>query len=228
MSAGSGPWLGILMLDTRFPRPPGDVGHPASWSMPVRWRRVQGASPRRVVRDADPALLEPFIETGRAMVAEGAAALTTSCGFLVRFQHALQAALPVPVWSSALLQIPALDHPGVLTVEASSLEAGALAAAGAAPDTPVEGLEPGSHLQDTLLNDRPELDIDRARADTVAAACRLVARHPTVRNLVLECTNLPPYADAVQAATGRPVHHLMTFVHSRWAALADTRAAPRA
>lgn len=226
MSTGSGPWLGILMLDTRFPRPPGDVGHPASWSMPVRWRRVQGASPRRVVRDADPALLEPFIEAGRAMVAEGAVALTTSCGFLVRFQHALQTALPVPVWSSALLQIPALERPGVLTVEASSLDAAALAAAGAAADTPVEGLEPGSHLHDVLLNDRLELDTERACADTVAAACRLVARHPSVRHLVLECTNLPPYAEALQAATGRPVHHLMTFVHTRWAALASPRAAP--
>ena len=60
--------LGILMLDTRFPRLPGDVGHPASWSMPVRLRVVQGASPLRVVQQADTTLLEPFIDAARALV----------------------------------------------------------------------------------------------------------------------------------------------------------------
>jgi hypothetical protein len=207
------------MLDTRFPRPPGDVGHPSSWRMPVRYLVVAGASPRRVVRDADASVIQPFVDAGRSLVAQGAAALTTSCGFLVRYQAELQAALPVPVWSSALLQIAHLESPGVLTVDAASLDPACLAAAGAPADTPVEGLEPGASLQRTLLEDRTELDVEAARRQTVEAAQRLVARHPAVRNIVLECTNLPPYAEAVRIATGRPVHHLMNFVHDRWAAL---------
>jgi hypothetical protein len=48
------------------------------------------------------------------------------------------------------------------------------------------------------------------------ASWRMPVHYQTV---VLECTNLPPYADAVQRATGRPVHHLMTFVHERWEAM---------
>lgn len=205
-------WLGVLMLDTRFPRPPGDVGHPASWQMPVRYRRVAGASPQRVVREADPALLAPFVDAARALQAEGASAITTGCGFLIRFQTEMQAALDVPVWTSSLLALPALPRPGVVTVDAQSL-------AGLAGDTPVEGLAPGCALQRTLLDDLPTLDTAQAEADTVAAAQRLVQRHPAIESLVLECTNLPPYAAAVQRATGRPVHHLMTFVHERWKAL---------
>jgi hypothetical protein len=212
-------FLGILMLETRFPRPPGDVGHPASWRLPVRYRTVEGASPQRVVREGDPALLQPFVDAGRALVAEGAQALTTSCGFLVAFQSELQAALPVPVWTSSLLALPMLDAPGVITVDAASLGPAHLRAASAAADTPVEGLAPGCSLQRTLLEDRTELDAAAAEADVVAAARRLVARVPTLRTLVLECTNMPPYAAAVQAATGRPVHHLMTHVHERWHAL---------
>lgn len=204
-------WLGILMLETCFPRIAGDVGHPASWRMPVRFRTVAGASPRRVVYERDDTLLAPFVDAARALQAEGASAITTSCGFLYRFQRAMQHAVNVPVWTSSLLALPSLPRPGVITVDAASLELH--------EPVPVEGLAPGCSLQRTLLDDLSTLDVVAAEADTVAAACRLVAGHPQVETLVLECTNLPPYAAAIERATRRPVHHLMTFVHERWEAL---------
>jgi len=210
------------MLETRFPRVLGDIGNPASFAMPVRHRVVMGASPQRVVREGDPALLQPFIDAARALVDDGAAAITTSCGFLVTFQAALQAALQVPVWTSSLLALPSLDTPGVITVDAESLGAAHLQAAGAAPDTPISGLEAGCHLQRTLLEDRPTLDALRAEADAAQAARALMRQHPQVRSVVLECTNLPPYADAIGRATGRPVVHLLSLVHERWATLQVT------
>ncbi len=217
-------FLGVLMLDTRFPRPLGDVGNAGSWRMPVRYRVVAGATPQRVVAphqphapgQGDAALLKPFVDAAQALVAEGARAITTSCGFLIRFQSALQAALPVPVWTSSLLALPSLQQPGVITVDASRLSAHDLLAAGADAATPVEGLAPGCGLQRTLLLDLPTLDAAAAQANTVAAAQRLQQRHPQIQQLVFECTNLPPYAHAVQHATGLPVHHLMTLVHERW------------
>lgn len=214
------PFLGVLMLDTRFPRLPGDVGHPASFAMPVRFRVVTGATARRVVREPGPDLAEPFIEAGRSLIAQGARALTTSCGFLVQLQGVLQDALPVPVWTSSLLALPALRCPGVLTVDADALGASHLMAAGADPATPVEGLPRSGYLQGVLLDDDPTLDPVLAEAEVVACAKRLLQRHPEVRELVLECTNMPPYADAVAAATGLPVHHLLTLVHERWSLLA--------
>ena len=211
--------LGVLMLATRFPRIAGDIGHPASLPFAARYRVVAGASAQRVVRERDPALLQPFIDAGRSLVDEGAAAITTSCGFLVLFQQALQAALSVPVWSSSLLLLPELQRAapaGIVTVDAAALGADHLRAAGAAPDTPVEGLAPGCAFQRTLLNDEPSLDVAEARAATVAAAQRLVARHPEIETIVLECTNMPPYADAVRAATGRTVHHLVSLLAQRF------------
>ena len=215
--------LGVLMLDTRFPRVPGDIGHAASLPFPVRYRVVRGASPQRVVRERDPALLQPFIEAGRALVDEGAAAITTSCGFLVLFQDALQAALPVPVWTSSLLLLPELQRrapAGVVTVDAAALGADHLRAAGASLDTPIEGLAPDCAFQRCLLRDEATLDVDAARAATVAAAQRLVARRPEIESIVLECTNMPPYADAVRAATGRAVHGLTSLLASRFPPIA--------
>jgi hypothetical protein len=202
-------WLGLLVLDTRFPRLPGDAGRADSYAMPVRMCVVSGATPSRVVREADPALLAPFIEAARALVAEGAAAITTSCGFVYRWQAELQAALPVPVWTSSLLKLPTLLRPGVLTVDAPAL-------APLLPGVPLGGLKPGCHLQRVLLDNLPTLDADSARADAVDAARALVRAHPDLTDLVLECTNLPPHAQAIQVATGLPVHHLISLVHERW------------
>ncbi|HEY6512778.1 MAG TPA: aspartate/glutamate racemase family protein [Burkholderiaceae bacterium] len=212
-------FLGVLMLETRFPRVVGDVGNAASFAIPVRHRIVAGASPQRVVREGDLTLLEPFVDAARAMVAEGAGAITTSCGFLVEFQAALQAELPVPVWTSSLLKLRELAAPGVITVDALSLGARHLHAAGADATVPVVGLATDCHLQRALLDDEMAIDAGRAEADVIDAAQRLVARWPMVREIVLECTNMPPYAKAVARATRRPVHHIISLLHERWRAL---------
>ncbi len=168
---------------------------------------------------ADPAAV---VDTVRALVADGAVALTTSCGFLARWQAELQAALPVPVWTSALLWLPVLaaQRPGVVTVDGAALDAAVLRAAGAAPGVPVQGIHPGSALARTLLDDLPQLDAVAAEATVVDAARALCAAWPDTGVVVLECTNMPPYRDAVARACGRPVHDVMTLVHARWAALA--------
>ena len=211
--------LGLLMLQTRFPRPPGDIGHARTFDFPVRRKLVEGATPERVVRGDDPAVLRPFVAAARGLVDEGCGAIATSCGFLARWQRELQAALPVPVWSSALLQLAeqqALGRRcGVITIEAASLGAAHFEGVGADAATPVEGITPGSALHRTLLEDLPTLDSDDAQAQVLAAARRLLARHAELDTLVLECTNLPPYADALRAATGLSVLDVVTLLTQR-------------
>ncbi|HEY5321271.1 MAG TPA: aspartate/glutamate racemase family protein, partial [Caldimonas sp.] len=120
--------LGVVMLDTRFPRLPGDIGNPTTFSFPVRYHVVVGASPSRVVIDADRSLLAPFIAAAQALEAEGCTAIATSCGFLALFQRELQAAVAVPVWTSSLLLVselqaalPAGRRVGVVTADAAAL-----------------------------------------------------------------------------------------------------------
>ena len=211
------------MLDTRFPRVVGDIGHPRTFAFPVRYATVRDASPRRVVVERDAALLAPFVAAARELEAEGVAAIATSCGFLALFQRELAASVAVPMWTSSLLLVaeveaalPAGARVGVVTADRQSLSADHLRAAGARADTPVEGLAIDSRLRATLLDDLDTLDQDEARRATVAAAERLVARRPDVRAIVLECTNMPPYADAVRAATGLAVHDITTLIASRF------------
>ena len=218
--AGQG-FLGIVMLDTRFPRPPGDVGHPATFPVPVRQRVVQGALPRRVVASAEAlrasGLAELFTDAMRRLEAEGARALTTSCGFLVLLQRQLQAAVRVPVVSSSLLQLPsALEREpqvGVLTISAEHLTDEYLRAAGVPaarmPDVVVQGVDPLGPFATAILGNLPTLDLAAAESDVVAAALALHRRAPGLRTIVLECTNMPPYTEAVRAATGCAVLSLL-------------------
>src|SRR5947209_20313262 len=79
--------LGILMLEARFPRIPGDMGNATTWPFPVLYRVVRGASPEKVVLQGARGLLPDFVAAARELVAEGAEAITTNCGFLSLFQR---------------------------------------------------------------------------------------------------------------------------------------------
>ncbi len=215
------PILGVLMLKTGFPRPPGDVGNPATWPCPSLYKVVETAPVAAVVTEQalPPELIDAFAEAGAALVDAGAGLLTTSCGFLVTAQAELEQRLPVPLVTSSLLQIPRVAaalpqgrRVGVLTYDSRRLSAAHLAAAGAPPDTPVVGMEEGAELHRVIADDLPHLDRAAAEADVLAAGRALAARHPDVGAIVLECTNLPPYRQALEAALGLPVHDLVTLL----------------
>jgi hypothetical protein len=216
---GTGGFLGVIVLDTRFPRPPGDIGSPETYAragIPASLLTVPGASARRVVQTQDPALLGPFVDAARTLATQGARLITTSCGFLAGWQAELQAAVNVPVISSSLLQCADLPAPGIVTFDAPSLHHGLLRRSGVPDGTPVEGLAPGCELQSRILADNTVLDLMQAQKDVVSAAVRLVSRCPQVQSVVLECTNMPPYRSAVETATGRPVHDLETLLLAAW------------
>ena len=129
--AKGGAALGVLMLETRFPRLPGDIGNPASFDFPVLYATVAGADPETAVRGDARRLLPNFIAAGRDLVAQGAAGLTTSCGFLAPFQNALADGCGVAVAASSLMQIPLVQRllpdgrrAGVLTADAEALGRG--------------------------------------------------------------------------------------------------------
>ncbi len=213
--------IGVIMLDTRFPRPPGDIGNPATFGGRGIYETVPGAAAERVVRagSPDPALLAPFLAARDRLVRAGAELVTTSCGFLVLFQAALEQRCPVPVVSSSLLALPALARRyrrvGVITIHAGRLTPDYLAAAGAPPDTPVEGTESGRELTRKLLGDAPDLDLAAAERDVVEAGVQLKARVPDLGAVLLECTNMPPYRAALARALGLPVHDILTVLAER-------------
>src|SRR5262245_29378923 len=211
--------VGILMLETRFPRIPGDMGNAETWPFPVLYKVVPGASPRRVVCEKAEGLLDAFLAAAGELVRSGADGITTTCGFLSLYQCELAAHVGVPVATSSLMQIPFIERMlppgkrvGVLTVSAVDLSKEHLLAAGAGPATPVIGAEGGSEFSRVMINDEERLDVAAAERDILAAGEALVEAHDGIGAVVLECTNMVPYARALSERLRLPVFSIYTFV----------------
>ena len=213
--------LGILMLEARFPRIPGDMGNAGTWPFPVLYRVVRGASPERVVMEGARGLLPDFLDAASELVRLGAEAITTNCGFLSLFQREIAAHAGVPVATSSLMQVPWVQatlppgkRVGLLTVCAATLTPAHLAAAGVPEDTPVVGTEHGQEFFRVLIRaESDDMDIDLAEQDILEAGRALVARHPDVGAVVLECTNMPPYTAALRRALGVPVYDIYSMIN---------------
>lgn len=207
------------MLDTQFHRPAGDIGNKDTFSFPVLYKKVKGASPSRVVIEGDPDLLKPFIQSTKELEAEGVQAITTSCGFLALFQKEIQKQLRVPFYSSSLLQIPlactAAGEPiGVLTASKTSLTEAHLKGVNAhRHHVIVKGMDCMPAFSGAIIREDRDLDEAAVSKEMKQAAADFVSKHPDLKALVLECTNMPPYKHVIREVTDLPIYDITTLTN---------------
>jgi hypothetical protein len=191
--------LGIIMLDTQFPRPKGDVGHAETFGVSTHVDVFKGVWPAKVVTSAaslrQARMVPGFQGIVRNMQARGVQAVTTSCGFLVLLQKELQAVAKIPVVTSSLLQLPALlakePQVGVLTISSGSLSAEHLRAAGVPKerlkDVIIQGVPAGTEFVNKILGNQPTLDLPPYQAAIVAATgwqVRSLIHDPRLRKVI--------------------------------------------
>lgn len=208
------------MLETKFPRIPGDIGNALTWDFPVHYRVVRGATPENIVLNDPRLLVDDFIEAARELVLMGCDGITTNCGFLALIQDQIKEALGVPVATSSLMQVPMVQQllpagkrVGVLTISKDTLTTEHLLAAGASADTPIVGTDGGRCFTRDILGDASEIDFEACRLDMIDSAKTFGELHPEVGAIVLECTNMVPYAQDIRRVTGLPVFSMYSFVN---------------
>jgi hypothetical protein len=211
--------VGILMLDTKWPRPPGDTGNALTWPFPVLYKVVKGASARVVIHEKGKGLGPAFLDAAAELVKEGADGITTTGGFLAIFQKQLADHVKVPVASSSLLQIPVVQRllpsgkrVGVLSVHGDRITTEHWDAVGAPHDTPVMGTEGGREFTRVMLNDEIDMDYELAERDILEAGEKLLEQHPDVGAVVTENHNMAPYAAALNRRLRLPIYTVYTFV----------------
>ncbi len=209
--------IGIMMLDTRFPRLPGDIGNPASFMNPPIYRSVSGASVQEVVSDKPitDTLLASFQEAATQLQSDGATVIGTSCGFLGSVQGEIESVLSIPFLSSSLILIPLLRSMfgansviGVLTFDESKL--GPIHFGGMLDQKiSVHGLPPTSSYRKAIASDGDSLDKEAARRDSIDVAARCLDHRPDTSLFLIECTNLSPWKNQIRSQFERPVFDLV-------------------
>ena len=212
--------VGIIVLNVGYPLIPGNVANSTTYPFPVRFEVVEGADIPSLLA-GDPSLLAPSLRAAEDLVSDGCRAIVGACGYFAKFQREMAEALPVPVFMSSLCQVPMIagslrpsEQLGVVCASKPSLDAATLAAAGVAPEAPlvVYGMEESDEFRTSILEGKGWMDNAKVGAEVVDTAVRLVRDNPRVRALLLECSDMPPYAKAVQDATGLPVWDFITLI----------------
>jgi len=226
----SGYSVGIIYIeDVWYPMVPGNVVNACTYDFPVRMRAVPNLDIDRLFR-ADPTVADDIIALGRHMIErEGIRALCSACGFFGNYHRQVADALDIPVALSSLVQVPwvrSLLRPrqkiGVLTADQSSISERMLKSCGI--DDPgllvVKDLRHAPEFS-AILEYRGQFDNGKVRQEVVGAALELLKEDADLGAIVLECSDMPPYAAAVQAATQLPVFDFITLI--RWLHHATTQ-----
>lgn len=220
-------------MDTTFTKIPGHIRNRSTFDFPVRYQVIAGATAERLVTNADPSLLEPFVQAAKELEAAGVAAITGACGFLVIFQKELADSVNVPLYTSSLVQLPMVGRMirsdqkvGLLVAKKRSLTPRHLAAIGAeSVPVVVAGMEEQPEFREVMLEARrAELDSDRLEREVLSVVEELAEEN--LGALVIECTDLVPYAHKIQARLGVPVFDIVTLTDMVYRSLTRTPFSP--
>jgi len=226
--ASYGEAIGILLLDTSFaPYIPGDVANATTYSFPVRFKKVNGLTVKRMF-NKDVRFLNRVIEAGRELVEEGVKAITGDCGFMALFQREVAKQLEIPVFLSSLLQLPFLMRivgegwkVGIITANSRILDNALLKEIGIENMNflYIKGIEDKENFKKTIIDEVGWLDSKKIENEVVSVAKEMVKEEPRIKVFLLECSCLPPYGVAVQEAVNLPVFDFVTMINYVYSAV---------
>lgn len=217
----SGYPIGIVYIENvNYPLIPGNVVNAYTYDFPVRMMPVKNLTNDRLF-NADPTIKDDIIATAKHMVEkEGVRAICSACGFFGNYHKDIAEAIDVPVAMSSLVQIPwirTLLKPGqkigILTANGASMNEKLLSSCGvdSMEGILIKGLEDTKEFS-AVVDMRPEFDNTVARQEVVEAAISLIEEDDNIGAILLECSDMPPYAADVQAATQLPVFDFITLI----------------
>lgn len=216
--------VGIIYIDdVWYPMMPGNIVNGSTFDFPVRLKAVEGLDIPNLFAAGDE-VLEHILTACKALRKEGVRAISAACGFFGNYQKQVAEAMDIPVAISSLVQLPwiaAMLSPGrkigVLTADQSSLTDKLLQNCGISEELKqrivVKDLRNAPEFS-CILEGRGEFDNGRVEQEVVGAALEILEKYPETGAILLECSDMPPYAYAVQAAVKLPVFDFTTLI--RW------------
>ncbi|MBN2011105.1 aspartate/glutamate racemase family protein [candidate division KSB1 bacterium] len=235
----NGPIVGILGWEKKsndtlaqLESIPGNIAHPDTFNFPVIYKEVPGACYQTVIVKPANHILEEMIKTAKSMEKEGVRAIMGNCGFNALFQQELAEAVNVPLFTSSLLLVPlayrffgANQKIGIITADSPYLTKKHLRAVGITDDIPIciGGLERTDEFAKIRSDSNAALDLAKFKTQVLQVVEDLLRKHSPVGAIILECTDLPPFAAMIRRSTGLPVFDIVTLAHMVYEAIAGNR-----
>jgi hypothetical protein len=226
-----GATVGIVQLPANIPMHPGDMGNPTTFNFPVLYELIPDIDPFWVLAaEPHPVVLEKTIAACKRLTMQGVRSIIGNCGFFANYQPEVSKALDVGVqfFNGSLMQVPMLltsvgsdKKVGVLTANAELLvPSPALKNSGVAAEdmdrVVIYGNEKGEQMN-KITGETGRFNPKAFEKELVDLATRMVEEHPDIGAVVLECTEFPPHAFAIQDAIRRSVWDFTTmtnFMHA--------------
>jgi hypothetical protein len=214
----SGAAIGILLVEADYVMLPGNVANASTYDFPVVYHVLEDVTFERISA-ADPTVLEILIAGGQALIANGVRAVASACGSFANYQRAAAAALPVPTYLSPMLQVPWIQ--ASLQPEQKLLIISAVGSAITAKVFDECAITDTDRLLIEQAIDVPEFNAmlspdgfnpARLESELATYAHQLVEKYPEAGAILLQCSDLPPFAWAIQNATGLPVYDMNTLI----------------
>ena len=210
---------GILMIDSVIPRIPGDPGHAATFSFPVRYGVIKDF-PFEDLVDIRRRNIDRVIRTAIGLQTEGVNFIAADCGLFSPFQREIADALSIPFIGSSLNLIPLIagflpnrQKIGLITGDTRLLKSRHLEAAGADTERLViRGMENSEEFQKVVINRGRKLDPDAMQAGVLTAVDDLFRSGESIGAVVLECTNLITFKSDIQQQFKVPVFDLVNLI----------------
>jgi len=226
-----GPTVGILQLPANIPMMPGDMGNPTTFAFPVLYELIEEIDPFWVLAaEPHPVVLEKCIAACKRLTMQGVRSIIGNCGFFANYQPEVSKSLDpgVQFFNGSLMQVPMLltsvgsdKKVGILTASKKLLEPSpALKNSGVRDEDMsrivIYGNEDGEQMK-RITGETGSFNPKALEKELVELAKTMVNEHPDVGAVVLECTEFPPYAHAIQNAIRRSVWDFVTmtnFMHA--------------
>ena len=218
--------IGIIAVDLKYPKMPGNVVNATTFKFPVRYKKVTFDIHK--LFSGDPEIKEIIVNAAKELQSEGVRAVIGACGFFAKYQDAVAEELEIPAFLSSMIQLPMIkiglklhQKIGIITATADNIDDTMIEGMGVSPeDCCIEGVEFTKGFV-PIIGDLPYVDNELFCNEVVTAAKKMVDGNKDIGAILLECSDMPPYAYQVQEAVGLPVFDFITMIN--WAHQATTQ-----
>lgn len=214
--------IGIVYIDeVNYPMVPGNVNNGFTYKYPVLLRPILNLEPERLFAN-DPTIGQDVIDVAREMVQkDGIRALSSGCGFFGNYQQEVADALDIPVGLSPMVMVPWIEtlikssqKIGVLTANSEAFNENIFRQCKVQDPSRliVRGLRYEPHFS-AIPQQRGYFDNNGVCREVVGKAMEILEENENVGAILLECSDMPPYANAIQMATQLPVFDFITLIN---------------